>query len=125
MQSTQDSIIERFLDKKGYDTVFNTLSAYIEDNPEKLDLLYGSNLVEEPDGARLEDIELIRTGNVSIDGGIVSFTAIVSADIEIEETVSRNRETDSVIQWFELKCEFDADNALIPIRVFDVNIYSK
>lgn len=125
MANNTDSILERFLDKRGYDALYSALSNYIEDNPDNLDLLYGSNFVEEPDGARLDDMDIIRTVNVDIDGDSISFDAIVSAEIEIEETVRRNRETDNVRQWFNMKCEVDVTDTPGLLKVHKVSVYSR
>ena len=44
------------------------------------------------------DMELIKTANCVTDEDEIIFDAIVSCEIEIEETVRRNRETDSASQ---------------------------
>jgi len=125
MANDKSTVIDKLVDKRGYDIIYSAIAGYVEDNPDKLDLLYESNFVEEPDGASLVDIEIIRTANVNTKGDTVSFDVILSADIEIEETVKRNRETDSVCQWFRLRCEVTVKDSVKIFAVNNVQIYSK
>ena len=97
--------IDRFTDKKCYDAIYSALSSYIEDNPDCLELNHTSNFVQEPDGASLIDMEIIKTENCVINEDEIIFDTVVSCEIEIEETVNRNRETDSTSQWFRLHCK--------------------
>ena len=125
MASDKSTVIDKLVDKRGYDSIYSSIEEFVGDNPDKLDLLYESNFLEEPDGASLVDIEIIRTANVNTKGDTVSFDVIVSADIEIEETVKRNRETDSVSQWFRLRCEVTVKDSVKSFTVKNVQIYSK
>jgi hypothetical protein len=123
MVSRKQSDLDRLIDKKCYDSIFDAVASYIEDNPDKLEI--SSNFVEKPDGATLSDLEFIRTCNTSIDENIISFDAIVSCEIEIDETVRRNRETDGVSQWFRIKCIATLGEVLKNFRVTEVEVYSR
>ena len=124
MGKKEETAMEKYIEEHGYNTVHSALANYIEDNPDKLDLLYESNFVKEPDDAELSSIEIIRTENVRTSGDIISADVIVCAEIEIEETVRRNRETDGVQQWFRVKCEISTD-AITDIKIKSVEIYSR
>lgn len=117
--------IDRFIDKKCYDAMYAALSRYIEDNPDSLELNNISNFVEQPDGASLIEMEIIKSENCVIDEDEVAFDVIVSCEIEIEETVSRNRETDSTNQWFRMHCKAVLADTLKSFTVPNIEVYSK
>jgi hypothetical protein len=101
--SFKDVISDKF-----YDVIFSALSAHIEENPARLGCR--SSYVEEPGEARLEDMEvrlLSITGTTSTE---LKFDVVVSAEIEIAETVRRERESDSAEQWFRVSCSCDISN---------------
>ena len=97
LSSFRDVIEELF-----YNDIFNALSEYVENNPDKLDS--NSYCVKRPDEAALSGIE-VKFVNItdSEDNGIL-FDVVVSAEIEVAETVRRNREIDGVEQWFRISC---------------------
>ncbi len=117
--------IDRFIDKKCYDAIYSALSSYIEDNPDGLELDQTSNFVEEPDGASLIDMEIVKTENCIIDEDEITFDTVVSCELEIEETVKRNRETDSASQWFRMHCKAVLADTLKSFTVSDIEVYSK
>lgn len=123
MAQSQPSALDRFIDKKCFDAIYRALEGYVEDNPADLEL--SSYHVQEPDGAQLLDMEVIKTvGGTSADDTI-TFDVIVSGEIEIEETVRRNRETDSVTQWFRVHCKAELGDGLKDLKVISVEVYSK
>lgn len=116
--SFKDVISDRF-----YDVIFSALSAHIEENPSRLGCR--SSVVQEPEEASLEDMDvrlLSITGTTSTE---LKFDVVVSAEIEIAETVRRERETDSSEQWFRVSCSCDISNGIKNFRVEDFRIYSK
>jgi hypothetical protein len=117
--------IDKFIDKKCYDAMYKSVSCYVEDNPNALELSCTSNFVDEPDGATLTDMEIIKTENCVIDEDEITFNTIVSCELEIEETVRRNRETDCASQWFRLKCRAVLHDTLKSFTVTNVEVYSK
>ena len=125
MAKTQPTALERLIDKKCYDTLYAALSDYIEDNPDSLDLLHPSHHVEEPDEATLVDMEVISIADGASDEDTLTFDVIVSAEIEVSETVKRERESDGVTQWFKLHCEALLEEGFKDIMVTRIEIYSK
>jgi hypothetical protein len=119
------SEIDRFIDKKCFDALYSALSSYIEDNPDNLELESTSNFVEEPDGACLIDMEIIKTENCVIEEDEITFDTIISCEIEIEETIKRNRETDSVNQWFRMQCKAVLADTLKSFSISNIEVYSK
>ncbi len=93
MNSFRDVVAERFCDG-----IFTALSEYVENNPERLES--NSNCVESPDEATLSDIDIKFVDITGSEGTKLVFDVLVSAEIEIAETVMRNSETDSIEQWF-------------------------
>ena len=96
--SFRDVVAERFCDG-----IFNTLSEYVESNPDKLDS--NSRCVESPDEATLSDIDIKFVNVADSEGSGILFDVVISAEIEIAETVRRNRETDGIEQWFRMLFE--------------------
>jgi hypothetical protein len=125
MEKNKTSNLDRLIDKKCYDAMYNAVSQFIEDNLNNLELSGLSNLVEEPDGACLSDMEFIRSCNAEIEDNKIVFDAIVSCDIEIEETIRRNRETDGVIQWFKIRCKALIEETLKSFQIVHIEVYSK
>jgi hypothetical protein len=123
MVTKESSIIERLIDKRGYDAVYKAVAAFVEENLDKLDLMYKSKLVEEPDAASLADLNIERTINEQTSGDKITFDVIVSAEIEIEETVSRNYETDGVTQWFKVACVVVLGDGIGSFNVGSVEVY--
>jgi|AGTN01.3.fsa_nt_gi hypothetical protein len=123
MDKAQPSALDRLIDKKCFDVIYGALEGYIEDNIDSLEL--SSHCVQEPDGAQLIDMEVIRTNGGTSEDDTITFEVIVSCEIEIEETVRRNRETDSVMQWFRVRCKAELLEGLKNLKVTSVEVYSK
>ena len=81
-----------------YNELFDELSEYIEDNPDKLES--NSYHVQSPDEAVLSDFAIIMIDITDSPGNSILFDVIVSAEVEIAETVRRNRETDGITGTF-------------------------
>lgn len=93
LHSFRDVVKEKY-----YNEIFEELSAFIEDNPPHLETR--SNLIQEPDEASLDFFEVKWINITSSPDNSLHFDVIVSAEIQIAETVKRNRGTDGLIQWF-------------------------
>lgn len=118
LNSFRDVIKDMF-----YNDIFNKLSVYVESNPNKLDS--NSNCVESPDEAILSDVE-VKLVNITVsEGNEILFDVIVSAEIEVAETVRRNRETDGMEQWFQISCSGELEDGLQNFHISDIHIYSK
>ncbi len=87
--------------------------------------IYNSYCVESPDEATLSGIE-VKFVNItdSEDNGIL-FDVVVSAEIEVAETVRRNREIDGVEQWFRISCFAELDDGIKGFSISDIHIYNK
>ena len=116
--SFRDVIEDRF-----YNRISNALSTFVEDNPSKLDSK--SNCVQKPDEATLSDAEIKLVNITDSEGNEILFDVVVSAEIEVSETVRRNRETDSMEQWFRISCSAELEDGLQNFYISDIDIYSK
>ena len=101
-----------------YNELFDELSEYIEDNPDKLES--NSYRVQSPDEAALSDFDIPDSP-----GNSILFDVIVSAEVEIAETVRRNRENDGIEQWFRISCRADLDDGIQNFQINSVSIYNK
>ena len=118
LHSFRDVIQEKY-----YNEIFEKLSTFVEDNPSHLETR--SNLVQEPDEASLDFFEVKWINITSSPDNSLLFDVIVSAEIQIAETVKRNRETDGLIQWFRVSCAAYLEDGLQDFCVTDVSIYMK
>ena len=107
-----------------YDDIFSALSEYIEDNPGRLDI--NSHSVGRPDEAVLVDMAVrFVTITADVEGSKILFDVVVSAEIEISETVRRNRETDGAGQWFKVSCSAELDDGIQAFAIKSVDVYNK
>lgn len=118
LHSFRDVVQEKY-----YNEIFEELSTFIEDNPSHLETR--SNLVQEPDEASLDFFEVKWINITSSPDNSLHFDVIVSAEIQIAETVKRNREADGLIQWFRVSCTANLEDGLQDFCVTDVSIYMK
>jgi hypothetical protein len=118
LNSFRDVIEDKF-----YNDIFNSLSEYIESNPNKLEC--NSYIVKYPDEAKLSDME-VKKVNITNCGEIgILFDVVVSAEVEVAETVRRNRETDGIEQWFRITCSAELEDGLKNFSVSNAHIYNK
>ena len=106
-----------------YDDIFNALSEYVESNPDRLDV--DSHVVESPDEASLDDARIMSINITDSEGNGILFDVVVAAEIEVAETVRRNRETDGVEQWFRISCSADLEDGLQSFDVTGIHIYNR
>lgn len=118
IRSFKDVVQEHY-----YDEIFKELADFIDENPSQLESR--SNFVLEPDEASLVDFEVKWVTITSSPDNHLYFYVIVSAEIQIAETVKRNRETDGLIQWFRISCTSILEDGLQDFGVTDVSIYMK
>ena len=118
LHSFRDVIQEEY-----YNEIFEKLSTFVEDNPSHLESR--SYIVEEPDEATLEDFEVKWINITDSPDCTLNFDVIVSLEIQIAETVKRNRETDGFIQWFRISCTAILEDGLQEFGVTDISIYMK
>ena len=101
---------KKVIDRNILNVAYTPLSSYIEENFNCIDLTYSSNVIENVEQATLLDFELIRVSDVNQSEDTLIFRIIVSAEIEIEETIHRDREVDNVQKWFTLTCSAEIDD---------------
>lgn len=118
MNSFRDVVAEKFCDD-----IFTVLSEYVESNPDKLESR--SNFVESPDEATLSDIDVKFVDITDSEGSKIMFDVLVSAEIEIAETVRRNHETDGMEQWFRISCSAELDDGLRNFDITGIQIYDQ
>jgi len=106
-----------------YNDIFNALSAFIEENPSRLDS--SSYRVQSPDEAALSDYKVQFVNITDSEGTGLLFDVVVSAEIEIAETVKRNRETDGIEQWFRVSCTAELEDGIQDFRISGIQVYSK
>lgn len=106
-----------------YNDIFSALFTYIEDNPKKLDCR--SYNVQSPDEASLSDIEVKFVNITASEGNGILFDVVVSAEIEVAETVRRNRETDGMEQWFRISCSAKLEDGLRDFFISGISVYNK
>ena len=106
-----------------YNDISLLLSRFIEDNPERLET--NSRRVQSPDEASLSDFQVQFVNITHSNENEIFFDVVVSAEIEIAETIRRNRETDGTEQWFRISCSAELEDGLQHFRASNVEVYSK
>jgi hypothetical protein len=106
-----------------YNDIFNALSAFIEDNPSRLES--NSYRVQSPDEAALSDFKIQFVDITESEEDGVFFDVVVSVEVEIAETVRRTRETDGIEQWFRVSCTAELEDGIQDFRISDIQVYSK
>ena len=85
-----------------YNMIFNELSTYVEVNPDNIGC--STFNVYSPDEATLDSLELHKIRIKQGSNNWLFFDIVGIAQLEIAETVKRERETDGVTQWFKISC---------------------
>lgn len=125
MADETKKLFEKLIDKTCYDSMYKAMSEHISDNYGNLDLAERSSIIEKVHDASLDDMEIKRVDNIEQDDDAVKFEVIVSCEIEIEETVRRDRQVDSASQWFTLSCNAVLDGALKYFKVRAIEVYCR
>ncbi len=111
------------IEDKFYNDIFNALSAFIEDNPSRLES--NSYRVQSPDEAALSDFKVQFVNITESEENRVLFDVVVSAELEIAETVRRNHETDGIEQWFRVSCTAELEDGIQDFRISGIQVYNK
>jgi len=114
---------KKVIDKNILNIAYAPLSSFIEDNFDHIDLSYSSNVIENVEQATLLDFELIKVADINQNEDTLIFQVVVSAEIEIEETIHRDREVDSVQKWFTLTCSAEIDDIPGTFVVKSIRVY--
>jgi hypothetical protein len=102
--------LERFIYQVCYDRIWNTVFEYVSEHPNSLEL--GYSRIQYPDSASLEDMMLEFSTNICIDEDTLSFDAVVSCTIELEEETHNGTNTAEVSQWFKVSCSVIVEDKL-------------
>ncbi len=114
---------KKVIDRSLLNVAYSPLSSYIEENFSRIDLTYSSNIIENVEQATLLDFELIKVADINQNGDTLIFQVVVNAEIEIEETIHRDREVDCVHKWFTLTCSSEIDDIPSSFTVKSIGVY--
>jgi DNA-binding Xre family transcriptional regulator len=112
------NIIQNFF----YNEILQELTEYIENNPSEIDCI--SYNVDCPDEAFLENFEIKRVNIKEEPNNKLVFEVIVEAELTIAETVKRNREVDSGVQWFIISCSAVLKNGIKDFSISEIDVYN-
>jgi hypothetical protein len=101
---------EKVIDRRILEIAYEPLSSYIEDNYMRLNLANNAKTIENVEQSTLLDFELIRINDIIQNGEMLLFQIIIVAEIEIEETVRRDREVENINKKFVLSCSANIDD---------------
>jgi hypothetical protein len=108
--------------KKYHDDIHQAISAYIDDNWQRLDLQ--AHRVENPDETYLENLHFHRLIPYDAPGDIVKFDVVVTAEIAIFETSHSQAMEGETEKWFRVSCEAELNNGLQDFRIIDIDEYN-
>ncbi|MDT8900240.1 ImmA/IrrE family metallo-endopeptidase [Anaeroselena agilis] len=115
--------LEQFIYQKCYDRIWEAVYGYVAAHPNSLEL--GYSRVQYPDSAMLEDMILEFSTNINIDEDTLSFDAVVSCVIMLEQETYHDTVTAEVSQWFKVHCFVVVEDGIKNFNVHDIDIYSK
>lgn len=101
---------EKVIDRRILEIAYEPLSSYIEDNYMRLNLANNAKTIENVEQSTLLDFELVRINDIIQNGEMLLFQIIIVAEIEIEETVRRDREVENINKKFVLSCSASIDD---------------
>lgn len=105
-----------------YDDIYIAVGVYIENNHDRLDTR--SFQIQTPDEATLSDIRFNSINITDSQGNVIDFDVVVIAEIEIAETVKRNRESDGAEQWFRVSCSAELEDGIQNFQISGLEVYS-
>lgn len=114
---------KKVIDRNILNVAYAPLSSYIEDNFNRINLTYSSNIIENVEQASLLDFELVKVDDINQNDDILIFQVVIDAEIEIEETIHRDREVDNVQKWFILTCSSETDDIPGTFAVKSIRVY--
>lgn len=95
---------KQVLDNNYYDDIYNAIASFIDDNPSRIKS--NSQVVKKVEEATLDDIDI---KNISINDSSeneILVDIVVEAEIEIFETIRRNRKVIAQINGLEFHVRF-------------------
>lgn len=123
MKPTLNNDLERFIYQKCFDRIWEAVAQFVSENPGGLDLAHSR--IKYPDTATVEDAYLEFAANIIIDEDTLSFDAVVSCDVVLEEEGYHDRRSGEANLWFRVNCTAVIEDKVKRITVHSVEIYSK
>jgi hypothetical protein len=117
LRSFKDVIESRY-----YDAVWNAVSEYLSENADRLDLR--SHQVERADEIALSDLTIKHVDIYDTPGDGIRFDVIAETELELSETVRRDRESDDASEWFRISCKGNLADGLHNFAVTGIAIYN-
>ncbi len=111
-----------FIEARYDNELWKVVASFIAENPGRLECR--SYRVPNPDEAELSDLHIKRVSVRDTGGTGIAFDVLTEAEIEVAETVHRNRESDSVFQWFKVSCTGDLDDGLHNFAMCTPTVYT-
>lgn len=111
--------LEQFIYQFCFQELWERVTAYITTHPATLDLRYCR--VKYPSTAFVEDMVLEFTRNIRTDGDTLSFEAVVSCTVQVEDDESRSAELN---QWLLLSCRAVIEDRLKSVDVLSVTNFT-
>jgi len=93
-----------------YDEIEKAICEYVADNIDRLDL--HSSRVQHADEVLVADLHFQRVDISDGHGDGIRFDVIVETEMEITETIRRDRETGEASEWFRVSCKGTLNNGL-------------
>lgn len=118
LRSLQDVIENQF-----FDEIENAVSSYASDNLARLGLR--SYRVKQADEVLVSGLTVKSIDVSDAPGDGIRFDVVVEAEMEIAETVRRDRETDEASEWFRVSCTGDLNSGLHNFQITNVDTYSR
>lgn len=121
-----DEIFKSMIEDHFHQTIYDSLEREITDNYSDYDLTLRANVVNDVLEASLDDIEILRVSNIVQDDEEVDFNILVSCDIEIVDYAYGENISESICQWFQLRCSALLKNAALEdFSVNGIEAYNK
>lgn len=117
------SSFTQFLKKRFQNQLFDSVSDYVDENINHLDL--HSFSVNNIDEYELEEIEIKQVYVDDRPEMSIAFDVLVEASIVVQEYDRHNDSDDRCYQWFRLCCEGDLKLGVSRFKVLEVDVYDK
>ncbi len=119
-------MFKQMVEERCYDDIFSAMDSEISDNYDRYDLETRTNVVNEILSALLDHVEILRIYNVKQNSNELTFTVLVSCDIEVGDYAYGENVSEDICQWFELNCSADLDgDGVNNISVDAIAAYNK
>lgn len=104
-------LFKQMVEQRYYDDIYSAMENEIADNFARYDLETRAHVVNEILTASLDHVEIIRIYDIEQDQAEVTFSVLISCDIEVGDYAYGENISEGICQWFELNCSAILDNA--------------